>query len=113
MIKKVTAVIYTFALLRAPTVSAHGDEAVEGGWLSHNIGHFGMGGWIIIPVLFCVVMMFLMMSRGGMRGMMMGHGSHNEGENKNNKSALDILKKRYANGEIDKEEFEEKKKDLI
>ncbi len=108
-----TVAIYIFWLLfTAPTALAHGGDAAAEEGFAHNFEHMGIGGWIIVPFLFIIVMM-VFMRIGPMRGMMMGHGSHKEDKHKNNKTALDILKERYAKGEIDKNEFKEKKKDLI
>jgi len=84
------------------------------GWGMH-----GPGFWWIFPLIFIVlmVMMCVFMMRGGMgcmwRDRHMGSpesrdlAKRSEGESAG--SALDILDKRYARGEIDKQEYEEKK----
>jgi len=63
-------------------------------------------GWIF-PLMFFVMIMlviFFMTRRGGM-----GCMRHNSMIDKPSESALEILNKRYAKGEIDKQEYEDKK----
>jgi putative membrane protein len=50
----------------------------------------------------------MMMPGGGM-----SHGSEPEQGHAPAESPLEILKKRYARGDISKQEFDEKKKDLV
>lgn len=63
----------------------------------------GFHWWWIIPVAM-MVLCFLMMRRHG--GCMMGWSRTPEDK----QSAQEILDRRYARGEIGKEEYEEKKK---
>ena len=56
--------------------------------------------WILIVLGIVVLIRWLMRSDSGRRARM-------------EESALEILKRRYAKGEIDKEEFEEKRRDLV
>ena len=69
-----------------------------GGW---GMG-FGMIGMMLFCVLIIVVIVVLVRWTSG-------SGPHSR---THSKSALDVLKERYARGEIDKQEFEEKKHDL-
>jgi putative membrane protein len=81
---------------------AQGPNSPAGNW-GHMMG-YGYGGgfmWLIVLVLVGVVIYF----------MLQVSKSKSSGDSII-ETPLDILKKRYAKGEIDKEEFDRKKKDL-
>ncbi len=72
---------------------------------------YGMGWfWTIIMAAICVAVIVGIIFFIKWLVVSAGAGS---GGAKSADSALDILRKRYARGEINKEEFEEKKKDLL
>ncbi|MFA5419755.1 MAG: SHOCT domain-containing protein [Bacteroidales bacterium] len=63
----------------------------------------GMGWWWIIGIIVLIAIIWPIAQRFNRENSIPGELG---------KSALDILKERYAKGEIDKQEFEERKKDI-
>ena len=86
----------------------------------YHMGGLGLFGgvlefifWVLIIALIIRLVMFAL-GRGKHHryfGGMCMHGMH-DGMHPGTYRALGILKERYAKGEIEKEEFEQKKKDL-
>ena len=76
--------------------------------MMHN--GFMNGGWggAVFQILFLVIIIIAVVW-----AIKYFSGQRQIGSTPSGDSALEILKRRYANGEIDKEEFEQKKKDLM
>lgn len=71
----------------------------------HNMFGGGMWfGWFFWIIIVALIVWFIMS--------MVNHSQKKSGSDSAKQSPLDILKNRYAKGEINKEEFQEKKKDL-
>ena len=70
---------------------------MDGYGMNYGNGILGLIFWILVIIGLVLLIRYLWESGGAKR---------------EQESALEILKKRYARGEISKEEFEEKKKDL-
>ncbi|MCF8224797.1 MAG: SHOCT domain-containing protein [Bacteroidales bacterium] len=71
----------------------------------HSINGFmgGMGWFWIFGLIGLIIVVWLFIRTFNQNG---------GGQSLPNKKAMDILNERYARGDIDKAEFEEKKKDL-
>jgi putative membrane protein len=68
----------------------------------------GMGGWMVLGMIFRLLLVVgvVLLAVWAVQRFVTG------GSGKIEESALDILKKRYARGEISREEYEEKRRDL-
>lgn len=70
--------------------------------LMHDFNFFG-GGWMMFIWWFLLIALVIVVIRALL----------NTNKKSSDETPLEILKRRYANGEIDKEEFEKRKKDLL
>jgi putative membrane protein len=76
-------------------------------------GHMMPGGWggfMGGPILWLILVVVLLLAVAGVG--LRGRGGNEPGPVPPRETPLDILKRRYAAGEIDREEFERMKKEL-
>lgn len=74
----------------------------------HHMFGWGFGGGFMMLLLWAgIILLLVWVVRGFRRG---ESGTHDQA--RTNNKALDILKERYAKGDIEKEEYEAKRKDL-
>src|SRR3990167_10643419 len=83
-----------------------------GSMMNFGFGPFGSFGWIFMILWWVLIILGLVALIKWLTSQSRGAHNHEKLASPAGGSALNVLKERYVKGEIDKEEFEEKKKDL-
>jgi putative membrane protein len=100
-------IAYLDTLPVGPRNFGPGGDGMMGGDMDEMMDGDGMWSWFVWPVLFLVVLAAVAIASifviRGMRGRGRDAGAAGS-------RALDILKERYARGEIDRDEFEERRR---
>ena len=88
-----------------PSLATAQERAYEWGWGMHPMwGMWGIGMMVMMLIFWGVVIVGMVLAIRWL----VSQGK----ESRSADPALDILRQRYARGELDKEEFEAKKRDL-
>ena len=82
-----------------------------GGWGMMGPGMMGGFGWWWFMPIFMILFWGLVI--WGIVALVRGLSGSRGSDSSTADSAMEVLKRRYARGDISKEEFEEKKKDLV
>ena len=103
--------IFMISIMMLSLTSVYGYAQMGQGMMGPGMMNWGSGmgwGWSIIMMAFwiAVIVGMIFLVRWVVLSTDRRHGAKSED------SALEILKQRYARGEIEKDEFEEKKKDI-
>ncbi len=103
--------IIVVVLIIVPTVLGLIWGGQYGGWGMMGPGMMGGFGWGWFMLIFMIIFWGLVI--WGIMALVRGLSGSRGSDSSKVDSALEVLKKRYARGEIDKEEYEEKKRDLV
>jgi len=79
-------------------------------------GEFWSSGMWIFPLLMMIIMLIIVsriFGPGNFRSPWGQGGDKHKGEEASEETPMELLKKRYAKGEIGKDEFDQMKKDLL